>query len=101
MKYVNTKNAWGRFGAGLYFAPDAAKSNDYTQPYNSVRCLILCKVVVGNAKILYQDQSNLKAPPQGFDSVLGKPGGGGALNYPELVLFNEDAVLPAYVVFYK
>jgi len=101
MKYANTKNAWGRFGAGLYFAPDAAKSNDYTKPHNKVRCQILCKVVVGNAKVFVEDQPLLTAPPPGYDSVLGKPGTGGALNFPELVLYTEEAMLPAYVVFYK
>jgi len=101
MKYANSKNAWGRFGAGLYFAPDAAKSSDYTQPFQNVRCLILCKVVVGNAKICYKDEPTLKAPPSGYHSVLGKPGSGGSLNFPELVVFNEDAILPAYAVFYK
>jgi len=100
MKYANTKNSWGRFGAGLYFAPDAAKSNDYTNPYQNVRCLILCKVVVGKPMIYLQDQPDLTAPPLGYDSVLGETGGGN-LNYPELVLFNEDAILPAYAVFYE
>jgi len=52
-------------------------------------------------KFFHQDQPTLKAPPQGFDSVLGQPGTGGVLNYPELVLFNEDAILPAYAVFYQ
>jgi len=93
------KNAWGRFGAGLYFAPDAAKSNDYAQPHKEIRCLILCKVVVGKTMICTQDQPDLLAPPMGYDSVLGEPGG--TLNYPEVVIFNEDAILPAYVVFYR
>ena len=84
----------------LSFAPDACKSHDYTADHQGIRCLLLCKVAVGNAKTYYSDQPTLTGPPSGYNSVLGLAGGG-VLNYPELVLYNEDAVLPAYVVFYR
>jgi hypothetical protein len=90
---------WNRFGNGLYFAPDAGKSNDYTKPHNGVKCLILCKVVTGSPMIYYNDQPKLTGVPNGFDSILGEVGQG--LNYSELVLYNENAVLPSYVILYK
>uniref|UniRef100_A0A6B2LPH1 Poly [ADP-ribose] polymerase n=1 Tax=Arcella intermedia TaxID=1963864 RepID=A0A6B2LPH1_9EUKA len=101
MKYALTTRSWGRFGKGLYFAPDAAKSNDYAvaEPNSGVKCLILCKVVVGKAMIYRTDQTTLTQPPSGYDSVLGETGQ--SLNYPELVIYNDRAILPAYVVFYQ
>jgi len=89
---------WTRFGPGLYFAPDAAKSNDYVKGHNGINCMILCKVVVGRPKIFYDSQPLLTSVPSGYDSILGEVGS--VLNYPELVLYDEDAVLPSYVVFY-
>jgi len=101
MKYANSTRSWGRFGKGLYFAPDAAKSNDYAvgEPNSGIKCLILCKVVVGKAMIYQTDQTTLTQPPPGYDSVLGETGQ--SLNFPELVIYNDSAILPAYVVFFK
>jgi len=85
-----------RFGKGLYFAPDAGKSNDYAKPHNGVKCLILCKVTAGKPMIYNTDQPTLTGPPSGYDSVLGSQ----AIDFSELVLYDEKAVLPSYVIFY-
>lgn len=99
LKYANSTRSWGRFGNGLYFACDAAKSNDYTTPNkDGIRCLVLCKLIVGKPMIYTQDQTALQAPPTGYHSVLGEKGS--SLNFPELVMWNEDGILPAYAVFY-
>jgi len=99
IKMAGTKFNWTRFGNGLYFAPDACKSNDYTsQNASGERALILSKVAVGKCYTVYQDQ-HFTAPPPGYDSILGEVGQG--LNFPELVLFTEEAVCPSYVVFYR
>jgi hypothetical protein len=90
----------GRFGPGLYFAPDSAKSHDYTtQNSNGVRCLVLCKIVCGSPWITQTSQHTLTGVPTGYDSIVGAKGTD--LKYSEGVLYDEDAVLPAYVVFYK
>jgi hypothetical protein len=83
---------------GIYIAPDACKSHDYTKPFKKVRALVLCRVAVGNCHKVYEDE-HFTAPPQGYDSILGEPGG--SLNYPECVLFDEAAICPSYVVLYK
>jgi len=93
------KFKWTRFGNGIYFAPDSCKSNDYTsQNPNGEQALILSKVAVGKCYTVYKDQ-HFTAPPAGYNSILGEVGQG--LNYPELVLFTEEAVCPSYVVFYR
>jgi hypothetical protein len=60
--------------------------------------MILCDVACGRVYQTQYDNSSLTSAPYGFDSVEGVPGG--SLNYPELVVYNEDAALPKYVVFY-
>jgi len=96
--FLKSHAANGRLGPGLYTAPAAAKSNTYTTAYNGIKCLILSKVVVGNPIKFTTDQPQLRACPPGYDSVLAE---GGSFNYAECVVWDEDAVLPAYVIFYK
>jgi len=88
----------GRLGPGLYFAPAATKSHSYTTAYNGVKCLILSKVVVGKPIKYTTDQPQLRACPSGYDSVLAE---GGTFSHVECVVWDEDAVLPAYVIFFK
>jgi len=61
--------------------------------------MFLCYVVVGKGIILTQDNQSLVDPPDGYDSVLGDPGG--SLNYDEVVVYDQDAVLPGYAIFYN
>jgi len=89
----------GRLGPGLYFAPEAQKSNMYTHAYQGVKCLILSKLVVGKPMKYTTDQPQLKACPSGYDSVIAEKGA--SFSHAECVLWDEDAILPAYVVFYK
>ena len=48
---------------------------------------------------------SLKAPPSGYDCVYGRPGthkaGGSSLNYAEVAVYNNNAVLPEYIIFYE
>jgi len=84
----------------LYFAPDAAKSHDYATPNSSgVRCLLLCKVLAGNTYKTKSIKISTPLPPSGYNSVLGEVSPGG-LNYPELVVYTDSAVMVCYVVFY-
>jgi len=89
----------GRLGPGLYFAPHAAKSLTYTTPHQGIRCLILSKVVVGNPIKYMTDQPQLRACPSGYDSVIAEVGS--SFTHAECVVWDEDAVLPAYVIFFK
>jgi hypothetical protein len=94
--------SWGRYGRGIYLSSASSKSNDYTNPANpakpSYRAMFVCGVVVGKGKKLQVDASNLTEPPAGFDSVLGEVGQN--LNYDEVVVYTEAAVLPKYLIIY-
>lgn len=41
------------------------------------------------------------AAPEGYDSVYGDAQKGGALNFDELVVYKEEAVLPFAIVEYR
>jgi hypothetical protein len=66
--------------------------------------MFLCNVAVGRSYattegILSEDH----CPPPGYDSVEGKVGGTGphALNYEEVVVYNIEQAIPAYLIVYS
>ena len=67
--------------------------------------MLLCKVASGkeyatDVNMDGRDGQNSVMPPKGYDSVHGKATAGGALNYAELVVYEEEAVLPFAIVEY-
>ena len=88
-----------RFGHGFYLAPNSSKCHDYTQGAYGCRAMLLCDVCPGRKYQLTTNSQQLTGPPQGFDSVYGQVGG--KLNYPEIVLYNPDAVMPRYIIVYR
>jgi hypothetical protein len=64
--------------------------------------MFICSVVQGNVKKEMNSNTTLTKNDvlsKGFDSVVGEPGKD--LNYDEVVVYDEDAVLPRYLVVYK
>ncbi|KAL6056404.1 PARP catalytic domain-containing protein [Balamuthia mandrillaris] len=91
-----------RFGQGLYLSSTSSKANDYTNNClvsGGYRAMFLCYVVVGKGWKILQDSPSLQGPPKGFHSVLGEVGS--SLNYDEVVVYQEEAVYPAYLIIYK
>lgn len=67
--------------------------------------MLLCKVASGKefkttANMDGRDGRNSVMPPPGHDSVHGQATEGGVLNYDELVVYEEAAVLPFAIVGY-
>jgi hypothetical protein len=110
--WTSSAGSWQRFQPGFYFALQSSKSHDYPLPEmqrlskgKHRRQMLLCKVACGRE---YRTDQNMdRAPPQpdyasvpppGYDSVHGEVGG--QLNYAELVVYEEAAVLPYAVVEY-
>ena len=103
-----SSGVWQRFGAGFYFATNAFKSHEY--PLDDMdelplgehqRTMILCKLALGRSLETQKDMPHLRGPPDGYDSVYGKGDPDGALNYDELVVYKEAAVLPYAIVRYS
>jgi len=94
---------WGRYGSGIYTSATSSKSNDYSENRQTAvrspwKAVLLNKVVVGKGFRIKTNSDKLTAPPAGYDSVLGEVGV--VLNYDELVVYNNDAVIPSYLVMY-
>ena len=95
----------GMFGAGIYFAENSSKSNQYIygigggmgcQSHKDKFCficerqLLLCRVCLG--KSYFQSTPNkLAHAPPGHHSVCGKPAQG-RLVYPEYVVYRGEQV---------
>uniref|UniRef100_A0A914WSW0 Poly [ADP-ribose] polymerase n=1 Tax=Plectus sambesii TaxID=2011161 RepID=A0A914WSW0_9BILA len=67
----------GRVGRDIYFASEMPKALD-TQKLIPVGCaqnigiMFLNEVALGKEKTITMDDSSLKAPPQGFDSIIAR-----------------------------
>ena len=100
---------WQRFGPGFYFALQSSKSHEYPLEQMDAlafgeheRTLLLCKVAKGKAKQTEVNMDHLSgAAPDGYQSVHGIATTEGQLNYDELVVYDEAAVLPYALVTYK
>ena len=84
------------FGHGFYLAPNSSKCHDYTQGACGYRAMPLCDMCPERKYLLKTNSQQLKGPPPGFKSVYRQVGG--KLNYPEIVVYNPDAVMPRYIV---
>ncbi|RDB15426.1 hypothetical protein Hypma_004173 [Hypsizygus marmoreus] len=96
-----TRNAFTRFGRGIYTTSCSSKADDYVheKPGAQVRCMIVSRVVVGRTFELQHSAVTMTEAPLGYHSVTGRPGGD--LNYPETVVYHNDAIRPAFLVVYR
>eukprot|EP00731_Ephydatia_muelleri_P020724 Em0013g451a len=104
----------GMFGAGIYFAENSSKSNQYVYGiaggngcpthkdkscYICARKMLLCRVTLGKPVEQFTAIRIAHAPP-GHHSVIGRPSAGG-LNYPEYVIYRGEQAYPEFLVTYK
>ncbi|XP_052772153.1 poly [ADP-ribose] polymerase tankyrase-1-like isoform X2 [Mya arenaria] len=104
----------GMFGAGIYFAENSSKSNQYVYGigggtgcplhkdrscYVCHRQLILCRVTLGKSFLQFSSIRMAHAPP-GHHSVIGRPSNGG-LSYPEYVVYRGEQAYPEYLVTFQ
>ena len=87
-----SRDSFQRFGAGFYRAPNSSKCNDYVRRCNGHKAMLLCDVFPGRKFILQRNRQHMTGPPSGYDSVYGHVGED--LNYPELVVYKPEAVMP-------
>ncbi|KZT28143.1 ADP-ribosylation [Neolentinus lepideus HHB14362 ss-1] len=100
------KHHGGRFGRGIYTSSTSSKSHDYC--YNlpngraGPKAMLLTRVVVGRGKKLFKNDHTLTCPPDDYDAVIGekRSESEGDLNYDELVVYNDHAVIPGYLIIY-
>ncbi|CAH8475125.1 unnamed protein product [Heterobilharzia americana] len=103
----------GMFGAGIYFAENSSKSNQYVYGigggagcpahksrscYICPRQLLLCRVALGRSFIQFNAMKVAHAPP-GHHSIVGRPSAGG-LNFAEYVIYRGEQAYPEYLITY-
>ncbi|VDO05956.1 unnamed protein product [Rodentolepis nana] len=103
----------GMFGAGIYFAENSSKSNQYVYGigggtgcpnhrsrscYICPRQMLLCRVALGRSFIQFNAMKVAHAPP-GHHSVVGLPSAGG-LNFAEYVIYRGEQAYPEYRITY-
>jgi hypothetical protein len=108
LKSFQNTAAWQRFGPGFYFALQASKSHEYpvsemqsVPPGRHRRTMILCKVARGKECKTTVNMDQLPGAPEGYDSVHGVATPDGPLNFDELVVYAERAILPYAIVTYE
>jgi len=97
MKRCGTKHDFRRFGDGIYTTVSSSKADDYVLNGDEslrFRVLLVSRVVVGKPHKRRQNATWLTKPPYGLDSVVGEPGVD--LNYEETVVYDNDAIRPAF-----
>jgi len=97
---VGQSTSFARFGAGIYTSATSSKANDYSpKRFSPNKAMLLNEVVLGKVVKLAWNDTSLKQPPRGFDSVVGEPGG--ELNYDECVVYNNSAIHPSFLIIYR
>merc|ERR1712032_284795 len=91
------------FGVGCYFATHASKSDFYAKKSGQgTQCMILALVSLGNPYMTKVAMASALRAPDGFDSVVAlSKDNGGAVDYPEYVVFKGTQALPKYRVYYR
>jgi len=114
---LHGNHAGTAFGAGSYFTPVASKADFYTQQTGDSaappdgdprqRVVLVGRVALGEVHRAPHYTQSLRRPPSNtegvpFDSVLGLPSSsGGVLDFPELVVYKANQVIPQFVICYR
>uniref|UniRef100_W5MFT8 Poly [ADP-ribose] polymerase n=1 Tax=Lepisosteus oculatus TaxID=7918 RepID=W5MFT8_LEPOC len=104
----------GMFGAGIYFAENSSKSNQYVYGigggtgcpvhkdrscYICQRHLLFCRVTLGKSFLQFSAMKMAHSPP-GHHSVTGRPSVNG-LALAEYVIYRGEQAYPEYLITYK
>ncbi|XP_026133026.1 tankyrase-2 isoform X2 [Carassius auratus] len=104
----------GMFGAGIYFAENSSKSNQYVYGigggtgcplhkdrscYMCQRHLLFCRVTLGKSFLQFSAMKMAHSPP-GHHSVTGRPSVNG-LALAEYVIYRGEQAYPEYLITYQ
>ncbi|KAG7089294.1 hypothetical protein E1B28_010992 [Marasmius oreades] len=101
VRKCGSKHKFRRFGTGLYTTSCSSKADDYFHAGgkdSKYRTLLVNRVVVGKPCIRRYNATNLTEPPPGHQSIIGVPGAD--LNYEETVVYDNNAIHPAFMIAY-
>ncbi|WEW61561.1 hypothetical protein PRK78_007052 [Emydomyces testavorans] len=91
------------FGPHLRSKRKFLPADDYAHshhPHAVYKAMLLCRTVLGRSFIVSKDMPKLSQPPPGFDSVCAATGPLSSFGSDESVVYDERAILPAYLIVY-
>ncbi|KAJ8588574.1 hypothetical protein M405DRAFT_740076 [Rhizopogon salebrosus TDB-379] len=90
-----------RLGHGIYATPTSSKAFQYatnTRDQSRVKTVIYSRVVLGKAFRTAREMPLLRNAPSGYDSVEALSGPESQFDDPECVVYNANAIRPAYLI---
>ncbi|KIL84062.1 hypothetical protein FAVG1_12759 [Fusarium avenaceum] len=102
LKFAHKK---GMFGPGIYSTPCSSKADIYAKNHHvssRLHAMLICHVVASKPDRKYASDHSITQPGAGYNCVEGVTiTDGGALMYPEYIVYREDAIIPVGLVIYS
>ncbi|KDQ12134.1 hypothetical protein BOTBODRAFT_425046 [Botryobasidium botryosum FD-172 SS1] len=98
-----SKSCNGMFGYGVYTTPISSKADGYVKsPNSSYKAILYANVTLGKTKVMNYAQHGLRQAPNGCDSITAATiAQGGAVEYPEMVVYREDSICVNSLIIYE
>lgn len=90
----------GLYGTGIYTSSIPVKAHGYALTGGRGNALLLNSVVTGHPKLLTAHDSSLTRAPWNRDSVWVTPQGG-PVKYDEVVVYDDAAIRPVFLIVYE
>ncbi|KAF5675565.1 hypothetical protein FDENT_9700 [Fusarium denticulatum] len=101
LKYADDE---GMFGPGIYSTPNSSKADVYAKNHHvssNLHAMLICYVVATKPQRKLLADQDITRPSRGFNCVEGVTiDNGGSLQYPEFVVYREDAIIPVGLIMY-
>ncbi|KDQ10553.1 hypothetical protein BOTBODRAFT_36076 [Botryobasidium botryosum FD-172 SS1] len=98
-----SKSYNGMFGYGVYATPVSSKADGYvTSPNSPYKAMLYALVTLGKTKVMNRAEHGIRQAPDSCDSVTAATyAQGGAVEYPEMVVYHEDAICADALIIYE
>ncbi|KAF5707757.1 hypothetical protein FMUND_10975 [Fusarium mundagurra] len=101
LKYADDE---GVFGPGIYSTPNSSKADVYAKNHyvsSNLHAMLICYVVATKPQRKLLADHSITRPSSGYNCIEGVTiDNGGSLQYPEFVVYREDAIIPVGLIMY-
>ncbi|KAM5349021.1 hypothetical protein ACJ41O_008844 [Fusarium nematophilum] len=92
------------FGYGIYTTECSSKADTYVDNHHMhshLHAMLICRVVANRPQFVKHACSKRTAPDRGYNCVEAVTrANGGEVNFPETIVYREDAIVPVGVIMY-